>query len=49
MIIIIDIIFNFMNTFSNSKSIKELYKIGKTIGRGTYAKVKQAKNRETGQ
>jgi calcium/calmodulin-dependent protein kinase I len=33
----------------NSKKIKELYKIGRTIGRGSFAKVKQAKNRETGE
>ena len=33
----------------NSQKIKELYKIGRTIGRGSFAKVKQAKNRETGE
>lgn len=32
-----------------TKKIKEKYKIGRTIGRGSFAKVKQAKNRETGE
>ena len=33
----------------NPQNIKEIYKLGKTIGRGNFAKVKLAKNRQTGQ
>jgi serine/threonine protein kinase len=29
----------------NPQNIKEIYKLGKTIGRGNFAKVKLAKNR----
>ena len=33
----------------NYRNIKETYKIERTIGRGSFATVKQAKNRQTGE
>ena len=37
-----------MESTSNYRNIKETYKIESTLGRGSFATVKKAKNRATG-